>query len=197
MERCEKCIHYAACYLWSNHGRFLTDDCPFFSDREWGRYIKLEDLQKFPIREDHCDKEHGNEHFIYGVETVLEYAEYLPTYDVVPKSEYDAVVSAVDNSTKEFLKLHDKYQEQMAENERLTYLLHCYALQYGTVTDQQKVIDKAKAEVLEEFEERIATHAFTSKSEDYSDGAFDTIAWVDTKLTELKKKYQEGEPNGN
>lgn len=47
-------------------------------------YIKLEDLQKFPIRRDHCDKEHGNEHFIYGVETVLEYAEYLPTYEAEP-----------------------------------------------------------------------------------------------------------------
>lgn len=43
------------------------------------KYIKLEDLQKFPIRINHYDKEHGNEHFVYGVETVLEYAEYLPT----------------------------------------------------------------------------------------------------------------------
>ena len=47
------------------------------------RYIKLEDLQKFPIRIDHYDKENGNEHFVYGVETVLEYAEHLPTVDVV------------------------------------------------------------------------------------------------------------------
>lgn len=45
-------------------------------------YIKLEDLQKFPIRIDHYDKEHGNESFVYGVETVLEYAEHLPTADV-------------------------------------------------------------------------------------------------------------------
>lgn len=52
-------------------------------------YIKLEELQKFPIRKDHYDKEHGNEHFIYGVETVFEYAEYLPTYDVVPRAELE------------------------------------------------------------------------------------------------------------
>jgi SMC interacting uncharacterized protein involved in chromosome segregation len=38
-----------------------------------------------------------------------------PEADVVPKSEYDAVVSAVDNSTKEFLKLHDAYQNAKAE----------------------------------------------------------------------------------
>ena len=39
--------------------------------------------------------------------------------DVVPKCEYDAVVSAVDNSTKEFLKLHDEYQNAKREIERL------------------------------------------------------------------------------
>jgi len=42
-----------------------------------------------------------------------------PTADVVPKSEYDAVVSAVDNSTKLFLKLHDDYQEAKRELEEL------------------------------------------------------------------------------
>lgn len=46
-------------------------------------YIKLEDLQKYPIRLSHYDKEHGNKHFVYGVESVLEYAECLPTADVV------------------------------------------------------------------------------------------------------------------
>lgn len=45
------------------------------------KYIDLEELMKFPIRRDHYDKEHGNEHFIYGIETVLEYAEQLPTVD--------------------------------------------------------------------------------------------------------------------
>lgn len=41
-------------------------------------------MAKYIIRRDHYDKEHGNEHFIYGIETVLEYAESLPTADVVP-----------------------------------------------------------------------------------------------------------------
>lgn len=94
MARCERCIHERACESWIRHGKILYDDfdysvedCPFHSNRDCGHYIKLEDLQKFPIRKDHYDKEHGDEHFIYGVETVFEYAEYLPTYDVVPKSE--------------------------------------------------------------------------------------------------------------
>lgn len=51
------------------------------------RYIKLEDLQKFPIRKDYYDKKNGNEHFIYGIETVFEYAECLPTYNVAQNSE--------------------------------------------------------------------------------------------------------------
>jgi septal ring factor EnvC (AmiA/AmiB activator) len=35
------------------------------------------------------------------------------------KAEISALTSAVDNSTQEFLKLHDKYQDQKAEIERL------------------------------------------------------------------------------
>ena len=47
------------------------------------KYINLEELMKFPIRQNHYDKEHGNEHFIYGIETVLEYAENLQTTDII------------------------------------------------------------------------------------------------------------------
>ena len=70
------------------------------------KYIKLEDLMQFPIRRDHYDKEHGNEHFIYGIETVLEYAENLQTTDAVQEwisvedrlpdnKEYDWVLAQV------------------------------------------------------------------------------------------------------
>ena len=38
---------------------------------------------KFPIREDNYDRENGNEHFIFGIETVLEYAANIPPADVV------------------------------------------------------------------------------------------------------------------
>lgn len=46
-------------------------------------YIKLEDLQKFPVRRNNYDKANGDESLINGVETVLEYAKNLPTSDVV------------------------------------------------------------------------------------------------------------------
>lgn len=47
-------------------------------------YIDRQALMEFPIRANHYDKEHGDEHFILGVETVLEYAEQLPVADVKP-----------------------------------------------------------------------------------------------------------------
>lgn len=48
------------------------------------RLISLDDLMKFPIRINHYDKEHGNEHFVLGIESVLEYAEQLPTIEARP-----------------------------------------------------------------------------------------------------------------
>lgn len=47
-------------------------------------YINREAIMKFPIRKDHCDKEHANGHFINGIESVLEYVENLPAADVAP-----------------------------------------------------------------------------------------------------------------
>lgn len=47
-------------------------------------YLKREAIMEFPIRKDHCDKEHANEHFIFGIESVLEYVENLPAADVTP-----------------------------------------------------------------------------------------------------------------
>lgn len=46
------------------------------------KYIALDELLKFPIRIDHYDEEHGNVHFVYGIESVLEWAQDLPAADV-------------------------------------------------------------------------------------------------------------------
>ena len=45
------------------------------------RLIDGDKLEEFPIRANHCDKEHANTHFINGIESVMEYAEHLPTVD--------------------------------------------------------------------------------------------------------------------
>lgn len=47
------------------------------------KYISLESLMDFPIRADRCDKKHANEDFIFGIESVMEYARNHSTDDVV------------------------------------------------------------------------------------------------------------------
>lgn len=47
-------------------------------------YIDRDEIKKFPIHRDHYDKEHGNVHFINGIETVMEYVDGIPTADVAP-----------------------------------------------------------------------------------------------------------------
>ena len=51
---------------------------------ERGELIRRSDLLKFPIRRDHCDQENGNPHFINGIETVMEYTEYIPAVEAEP-----------------------------------------------------------------------------------------------------------------
>ena len=101
---------------------------------------------------------------IFNEETTCEH--FISTADVVPKSEVEEL--------KQFLDATIAGQETL-----------------------QKALAKSKSEVAREiFEEiwaSIATHAFTSKSEDYADGAYDTIEWVDSKIAEVEKKYTEGE----
>ena len=47
------------------------------------KYIKLEELMKFPIRRNHYNTVHGND-FVSGIEMVLEYAKNIPAADVAP-----------------------------------------------------------------------------------------------------------------
>jgi hypothetical protein len=47
--------------------------------------------------------------------------------------------------------------------------------------------------IFDDIDASLAVHAFTSKSEDYADGAYDTIEWVDSKIDELREKYVGGQ----
>lgn len=47
-------------------------------------YIDREAILSYPLRADRCDREHANEHFIFGIESVMEFVETLPADDVVP-----------------------------------------------------------------------------------------------------------------
>ena len=91
-----------------------------------------------------------------------------PTADVVPKSEV----------------------------ERLERICNSYALQYGTVRDQQKVIDKAKAEVAREIFEEIENIIENNRYKSYLAnspfwGWSYRIVGIINGIAELKKKYTE------
>ena len=47
------------------------------------RYIDADYVNAFPIRIDHYDEEHGNRHFVLGIESVMEYIEDAPSIDIV------------------------------------------------------------------------------------------------------------------
>ena len=65
------------------------------------RLIDADKLQEFPIRANRCDKEHDNTHFINGIETVLEYAEQLPTVDA------EVVVRCKDCKNRIYKRVND------------------------------------------------------------------------------------------
>lgn len=88
------------------------------------RLIDAEELNKFPIRLDHYDKQHGSEAFVFGIESVLEYAEYIPTVAAVPVSE---LISLRDN-------LHEDNLITMRGLRDLNMLIAKYE---GEKTDEQ------------------------------------------------------------
>ncbi len=97
-------------------------------------YIKLEDLQKFPIRMNHYDKEHGNEHFVYGVESVLEYAEYLPKVDVVEVRHGRWEIVKGSNGKEKMVCTNCRHQQDLYST--FTYCPNC-----GAKMDGKKVTD--------------------------------------------------------
>jgi hypothetical protein len=50
--------------------------------------IRRADALAYPIRIDHYDKEHGDLHFVLGIESVMEYIENLPSADAVSMEEH-------------------------------------------------------------------------------------------------------------
>lgn len=55
------------------------------------RQIDLDQLMKYPLRRESaiCDEEHADPHFLNGVESVLEWAQTLPT--LTPPNEWISV----------------------------------------------------------------------------------------------------------
>jgi hypothetical protein len=135
-----------------------------------------------------------------GIKYDTEKCEYY-TADVVPKSEVESIITL--NS-----QLEAKVFEERKEVERLKHILDCYALQYGTVIEQQEVIDKAKAELASEIFAEIDSEILAEI--DINNGVLvefegaDEISYrikgevaalckIRDFIAELKKKYTKGE----
>lgn len=112
------------------------------------RYI---DADRFDV----ITSQRHSEDFMDGMDYILDMIDKAPTEDVVPRSEYELVVSALDNSTKEFLKLHDDFKQSkqevankivnivadlmwQGESEKLNILIG------GVYCNKQEFIDKIK-----------------------------------------------------
>ena len=79
--------------------------------------------------------------------TALDYIGFAPETDPIPLT--------LAAARKHVRRIPSADVVPSAEVERLQHILDCYALQYGTVKDQQSAIDKAKAEVEKEIGEEI------------------------------------------
>ena len=154
-------------------------------------------------------------------ETTLECVERAirnaPTEDVVPRSEvedlqreYDSLAKTDISSTELIRKLKGKAEKANQEVEkadkeieRLTKILENYALQYGTVTDKQKVIDQAKQEVAREIFDKFECHISTGirilkdcindtdaeQVKRHLLGRLHELCGMEKFIAELKKKY--------
>ena len=117
------------------------------------------------------------------------------------KSEVDALINAVDNSTKEFLKLHDAYQEQKREVEMWkAEAEQCYS---DTAIMREYTINQIFDDIEKEiFEKRIsfyedfkltASLAYDKTKYAYADTMITNLKILKEDFAELKKKYTEGE----
>lgn len=103
-------------------------------------YIKREAIMKFPIRKDHCDKKHANEHFIFGIESVLEYIQNLPAADVAPvvhgrwkllrKGDWTSVFVCSVCGRRETIEESESYNSQLKMPREYPYC-HCGARMDG------------------------------------------------------------------
>ena len=88
------------------------------------KWIDLDELKKFPIRANHYDEKNGNIHFIFGIETLMEYAESLPIFDL------DKVIEQLEDKAIEELGI-TKSQFDMDRAEYSS----CYSLCLGDVVE--------------------------------------------------------------
>ena len=122
-----------------------------------------------------CQNDNGLRCRACWIDDAIDIVEEAPEADVVPKSEYDAVVSAVDNSTNEFLRLHDEYQKQIEKNSKLQSQMAKYQLE---LHHSKKAVAR---EIFKEFERLMENNEVW----------FGQTDEMREEFAKLKKKYTE------
>ena len=89
--------------------------------------IDLNELMKYPIRFDHYDKENGSFKFVCGVESVLEYAQSLPTIELNSSAHTNP---------------EDTYREDFGQHTIKVGDLDCDDLVYWTCKPSNRPVDE-------------------------------------------------------
>lgn len=95
------------------------------------RQIDLDQLMKCPLRRESalCDEEHADPHFLNGVESVLEWAQTLPT--LTPPNEWVSVDEKLPEPGERVLATDCGFVGEFYINERgqwQRYNVNCHAL---------------------------------------------------------------------
>lgn len=95
------------------------------------RQIDLDQLMKYPLRRESaiCDEEHADPHFLNGVESVLEWAQTLPT--LTPPNEWVSVDEKLPEPGERVLATDCGFVGEFYINERgqwQRYNVNCHAL---------------------------------------------------------------------
>ena len=100
----------------------------------------------------------------------------MPKYINTDKIRYTTIIDCVGR---------DSWGRERYKRRDVVYKSDIDRMHTADVVPRAEIINA----IFDDIEASIAVHAYTSKSEDYAEGACDTIEWVDSKIAELRKKY--------
>lgn len=103
-----------------------------------------------------------------------------------PQNKIDELQDWVDGYRATIASMEKIDENLRAEADR--YKRYYFNHEYDKLIAETE--QKTAVKIFSEIEDRLAIHAFTSKSEDYTKGALDAIEWVDEKIAETKQKFK-------
>ena len=147
-----------------------------------------------------CQNDNGLRCRVCWIDDAIDIVEEAPEADVVPRIELDAMRSAANSYKMHYENAKSEVEALEKEIDRLNHILNCYALQYGTVKDQSKTINKVKSEVAIEILSNLkkeahnkAVHPCGCKIDPYI--SLKVLDGIIQKY--INKYYEEGKKNEN